>query len=295
MPVLKPVPVRRRIPNWDLEHRQEIVSNYKSYKWSVYLYKVTPESSTSASATTFQAAASYLNAKFPYSPDQYHASMHKTEGFIKGDSYATFLVLHNAAGPDTIDTGCGAFFSSTTFGYYEAGNDEGSEEITWKTLVPGQQAVVEEALRGREIVEVGKWGVEMKASEKRFHRAYWLAANMRPLGGLLNRSGGRRPVFQSGGMVQSPGYSVDGGMGSGDGGWSGTVVMRHGRGSGSGGFKGGTGLTEGMHFEYPGNEVDEDMLDSDDLEVGNDGIDISMEDSRLVWKQVLEDAKMVYE
>lgn len=32
-----------------------------------------------------------------------------------------------------------------------------------------------------------KWSFnEFKASEKRFHRAYWLAANMLPLKGLLN-------------------------------------------------------------------------------------------------------------
>jgi hypothetical protein len=42
-----------------------------------------------------------------------------------------------------------------------------------------------------------KWAPDMKASEKRFHRAYWLAANMLPLKGLLNHNREPEPVHDA--------------------------------------------------------------------------------------------------
>jgi hypothetical protein len=310
----EPIPLPWRIPDWDTEHDQDIVSTYESYKWSVYLYRLTPW--ITAMPEGLETAASWLNTKFPHSPDQYYISMHKTEGFIKDGDSTTFLVLHNAANPRTLEDGyvdltC---FSSTTFGFYEAedldlnvraeGDDDVPEKITWKTLGPGQRAVIDDAVVKLEIEEVGKWGIEMKASERRFHRAYWLAANMRPLGGLLNRAIlsaqkiKRETPDRDLGLDQSfEGSASEASPGGG----GGVVISRGGRASRSGSgstaarFKRGTGLTDGMVFGQIDDGYEEDVLDLEGLDVENDGIEISEKESKLAWKQVLEEAARVYD
>jgi hypothetical protein len=63
------------------------------------------------------------------------------------------------------------------------------EEIRWTTITPW----IPRFFRiNTDFVFKEKWNFDMpKASDKRLHRAYWLAANMLPLGGLLNHSGMR--------------------------------------------------------------------------------------------------------
>lgn len=60
-------------------------------------------------------------------------------------------------------------------------------EIHWTTISPSISTLFTEMQKKGNLKLKQKWTSDMpKASEKRFHRAYWLAANMLKLGGLLN-------------------------------------------------------------------------------------------------------------
>ncbi|EUC41847.1 hypothetical protein COCMIDRAFT_40014 [Bipolaris oryzae ATCC 44560] len=156
--------------------RQLITDKYEAYKWPVWHYEL-------RSGTRFDFAQSYIlewlekTTSFPQKP-KWHC--HVTTGFIKGGSRFSILILHNAANPfqwgPTAET-------TTTIGVYGR-YAHTHEEIHWTTITPWLVAPFTE---NTDLILKEKWGFDMpKASDRRFHRAYWLAANMQPLKGLLN-------------------------------------------------------------------------------------------------------------
>ncbi|KAJ5065351.1 hypothetical protein J3E72DRAFT_371759 [Bipolaris maydis] len=156
--------------------RQRITDKYEAYKWPVWHYEL-------RSGTRFDFAQSYIDycleraASLPQKP-KWHC--HITTGFIKGGTRFSVLVLHNAANPfqwgPTAET-------TTTIGVYGR-YAHTHEEIRWTTITPWRAALFNAS---SDLILKEKWDFDMpKASDRRFHRAYWLAANMLPLKGLLN-------------------------------------------------------------------------------------------------------------
>ncbi|EUC33780.1 hypothetical protein COCCADRAFT_4714 [Bipolaris zeicola 26-R-13] len=156
--------------------RQPITDKYEAYKWPVWHFEL-------RSGTRFDFAQTYINdwleqtTFFPQKP-KWHC--HITTGFIKGGTRFSVLVLHNAANPfqwgPTAET-------TTTIGVYGR-YAHTHEEIHWTTITPWR---ITQFRANPDFILKEKWDFDMpKASDRRFHRAYWLAANMLPLKGLLN-------------------------------------------------------------------------------------------------------------
>tara|TARA_R110002003_G_scaffold58_12_gene5209 strand:+ start:6175 stop:6822 length:648 start_codon:yes stop_codon:yes gene_type:complete len=122
-----------------------------------------------------------LKANLASTEHKWHT--HSSEGFISTGTRFSFIVLHNAVDP--FEWGA-ASESTTTIGVYGAHWYE-HEEIHWKTVTPHINYLLQWSVEIGAISIKKKWRCdEPKASEKRFHRAYWLAANLRDLKGLLN-------------------------------------------------------------------------------------------------------------
>lgn len=138
----------------------------------------------SASDTKFEFAETYVEdwlKENVYSSEGHKWHAHVTAGFIKDGNRFSILVLHNAANPfewgPPVET-------TTTIGVYGRFAHT-HDEIHWTTITPSIPDLFKERM---ELSVKQKWDCDMpKASEKRFHRAYWLAANMLPLKGILNR------------------------------------------------------------------------------------------------------------
>lgn len=162
------------------DRHQPITTNYEKYKWSVRLYAIDEHKAG------HQFAQSWLGEKFgPYgSQDGLKWHTHVTKGFIQGGDRLTFLVLYNAANPfewgnapkSTTSIGCYGFH------WYD------HSDIHWMTLATDLRATMKELVSNGTLMEVQNWNVDMKAKEKRFHKAYWLAARMSPLRNMLNRA-----------------------------------------------------------------------------------------------------------
>ncbi|KAL1592215.1 hypothetical protein SLS59_009871 [Nothophoma quercina] len=60
-------------------------------------------------------------------------------------------------------------------------------EIHWTTLAADQRHLFSQCIQAGWLVEKCKWTYDAKPTEKRFHRAYWLAANRQDMRGLLKR------------------------------------------------------------------------------------------------------------
>ncbi|KAF2682303.1 hypothetical protein K458DRAFT_456191 [Lentithecium fluviatile CBS 122367] len=165
--------------DWDLVN-QPIVSKYEDYQWSVKLYKIDLAKTKCRFAQAWLEVEVFgpLNASFK-------CFAHSTKGFIGGDADLThFVVLHNAADPFRFGPPA---MSTTTIGVYGLFYRD-AHMIQWKTFAPGLSSLLHDTLDKGLIKEVGRWGPNMKAKEKRFHRAYWKCANLEPLGALLNRN-----------------------------------------------------------------------------------------------------------
>jgi hypothetical protein len=118
-----------------------------------------------------------------YPNDFYKWHAHTTTGFIKDGTRLSVLVLHNAANPFTWGMASDSTTSVGVYGRYAHTHSE----IHWTTIAPGIGDFVKMCVDEGFWELKQKWHVDMqKASEKRFHKAYWLAANMLPLKGLLN-------------------------------------------------------------------------------------------------------------
>ncbi|KAH7395385.1 hypothetical protein DE146DRAFT_765241 [Phaeosphaeria sp. MPI-PUGE-AT-0046c] len=163
--------------DWDAMHLP-IARDYDDFKYSVYHYEV----QTSAG---YQYAQSWLedllNTNLEFGEHKWHA--HTSPGFIFNGTRLSVLVLHNAVNPfewnDTAD-------SSTTMGVYGIEHDE----IHWKTVAPGIKWIIDYSATPEvnTLALQQQWTCqERKASERRFHKAYWHAAARVPLRGMLNR------------------------------------------------------------------------------------------------------------
>ncbi|KAF2029624.1 hypothetical protein EK21DRAFT_112667 [Setomelanomma holmii] len=171
-------------PPTDWDHLpQAIVPDYEDYKCSVTLYEISPETQQ-----RYDFAQSWLEDLLkmnidPY-PKDYKWHTQSTLGMISNGTRFSLLVLHNATDP--FEWGAKSE-TSTTIGVYGA-HWYAHEDIHWKTISPGIGWLFQWCLEQGGIVVKKKWRCdEEKASEKRFHRAYWLAANMRDINTLLNR------------------------------------------------------------------------------------------------------------
>jgi hypothetical protein len=157
---------------------QAIIKVYEDYKWSITHYEV-----DSGGAYCF--AQSWLEDLFAMNirPGDYKWHAHSTWGFIKDGTRFSFIVLHNAADP--FEKGV-ASTSTTSIGVYGR-HWHDHEEIHWKTFAPDIHWLLQWCEEQKCISVKQKWTRDMpQASEKRFHRAYWLAATRGPLRGLLN-------------------------------------------------------------------------------------------------------------
>lgn len=109
---------------------------------------------------------------------------HVSQGFIENGGAQSIIVLCNATNPFEYDPVPDA---TTTIGVYGL-HWHMHAEIHWTTLASDVRWLLLAGLQQAYIKLEHRWASDSpKASEKRFHRAYWLAANRRDLGGLLNR------------------------------------------------------------------------------------------------------------
>ncbi|KAL1592526.1 hypothetical protein SLS59_009618 [Nothophoma quercina] len=164
-------------PNPD-EMPQAIVNKYEDYKWSVFRYELLAD---------FDHAERWLE-EFLYTtmPSEFqrrHCS-HISNGFIKDGGPRSLLVLHNAANPFEYEPPAESTTTIGVYGYHWFHHSE----IHWTTLGSDQRALLAHCVHAGVIEEKHKWTHDAaKATEKRFHRAYWLAANRRDVKDLLNR------------------------------------------------------------------------------------------------------------
>lgn len=162
------------------ELAQPIPIKYVDWKWSVYHYKVT-ETAGYAHAERWVEALFESNLVSEFNARH---STHVSQGFIQDGDRHSILVLHNAVNPFEYEPAPKSTITIGVYGYhwYE------HSEIRWTTIASDQRALLTRCV-GAGLIELKhKWTFDSpKAAEKRFHRAYWLAANRLLLGGLLNR------------------------------------------------------------------------------------------------------------
>ena len=166
-------------PDWD-DLCQPIVVHYEDYNWSVQHYEL------SSVKSGYDFAEAWLEGLYARQLDlksTHKRYSHVSKGFIPDGDRLSILVLHNATNPFHSATD-----SSTTVGVYgRYWHDH--NEIHWTTIAPGLRGLFDLCERTHFLREKHRWKVDMpKASDRRFHRAYWLAANCLGLGNLLNHS-----------------------------------------------------------------------------------------------------------
>jgi hypothetical protein len=154
---------------------------HENYKWSVFHYEL-------QSVSGFDYAESWIQQLFEVrlQPEYQHRHVsHITRGFIKDGTRYSILVLHNATNPFEYDTAPNATITIGVYGYHWYNHSE----IHWTTIASDQRQLLKDCVASNILVEKHKWTSDNpKATEKRFHRAYWLAANRHPLKGLLNHA-----------------------------------------------------------------------------------------------------------
>jgi hypothetical protein len=159
---------------------QHITNDYEEYKWPVKLYQLQVEKG-------YDFAECFLETHFQqnvYDSEQHKWHTHITKGFIKDADRLSILVLHNAADP--FEWGMPPE-STTSIGVYGLYAHEHAE-IHWTTIAPSIQEWFKLCSDHGFFTIKQEWRCNMKASDKRFHRAYWLAAKMLPLNRILNNS-----------------------------------------------------------------------------------------------------------
>ncbi|KAF9694475.1 hypothetical protein EKO04_007655 [Ascochyta lentis] len=159
---------------------QPIVDKYEDYKWSVCHYELQP-------TRGYDFAERWLEQLFEtalQSEYQRRRFCHVSKGFIKDGSRYSLLVLHNATNPFEYEPAPESTITIGVYGYHWYRHDE----IHWTTLGSDQRQLLEQCVEMDHLTLKHKWSTDTdKATEKRFHRAYWLAANRHDLKGLLNR------------------------------------------------------------------------------------------------------------
>lgn len=109
---------------------------------------------------------------------------HVSQGFIENGGPLSIIMLCNATNPFEYEPVPDA---TTTIGVYGLHWNR-HEEIHWTTVAKDVRWLLLGSLQAGYIKLEHRWASDdPNASERRFHRAYWLAANRRDLGGLLNR------------------------------------------------------------------------------------------------------------
>ncbi|KAF3044160.1 hypothetical protein E8E12_010515 [Didymella heteroderae] len=157
---------------------QPIVGKYEEYKWSVFHYQLQPKGYDFAERWFQELFETTLNAEY----NNRHVT-HVSQGFVKdGDRYS-IIVLHNATNPFEYEP---TPTSTITIGVYGC-HWYRHNEIHWTTLASDQRHLFVQCMQAGWIIEKDKWTHDAKPTEKRFHRAYWLAANRLDMKGLLNR------------------------------------------------------------------------------------------------------------
>lgn len=173
--VEKPAIAPEKQIDWDNIY-QPIVIGYEQYKWSVKVYEI------DVSKTGCEFAQSWLENVVSNLKSPPRIFAHTSTGFIKDGSASSLIVLHNATNPYEFGEQPKTTTTIGTYGYHWREH----QEIHWVTYAPGLGALFPMWEIEGSIKEVKKWTVDMKPIQKRFHRAYWLAANRRKLGNLLN-------------------------------------------------------------------------------------------------------------
>lgn len=176
-PVCQPSIIKPPPPTAD-ELSQAIVSKYEDYKWSVYHYQLQPKGYDFAERWFQELFDTTLNAEYT----ERHFS-HVSQGFIKDGDRHSILVLHNAANPFVYEPTPSSTITIGMYGYHWYQHNE----IHWTTLATDQRHFFVQCVQAGWLVEKYKWTHDAKPTEKRFHRAYWLAANRQDMKGLLNR------------------------------------------------------------------------------------------------------------
>jgi hypothetical protein len=163
--------------DWDTQP-QDITSRYKDYKYSIVLYQLNTECG-------YDFAQSWLENLFESNnlkPPNYKWHAHSTRGFIKDGDRLSFIALHNAADP--FEWGLPPT-STTSIGVYGRHWHQ-HDEIHWKTFAPDIRWLLDWCKQNCGISMKQTWRFDHdKAAERRFHRAYWLAARMEPIRDLL--------------------------------------------------------------------------------------------------------------
>lgn len=158
---------------------QPIVNDYDDYKWSVYHYELL--------SLGYDHAERWLEELFQGALQSTYTSRHVTHitrGFIQNGTRLSFVVLHNAANPFEHTPAPSSTVTIGVYGYHWHLHSE----IHWTTLASDERSLFKQCVDCGHLREVNKWTPDpSNAKERRFHRAYWRAANMLELGGLLNR------------------------------------------------------------------------------------------------------------
>jgi hypothetical protein len=235
------MPPPEKLPTWEA-FDQVIVSNHGDYKWPVFLYKIN-EKKFGCYAAKLWVEEKLSTLGFD---TEYKSSFHTTEGFLKDGDYLTFAVLHNAVDPFR----CGDSITTTTFGFCGSSPDE----LRWKTIMPCLRLKVEKWEAEGSIQQIKLWHPGLPPAERRFHRAYWLAANKRPLGGLLNRAKTDDLPTQVPESSEPEAALI---------------------------------YSDKMNA----NVLSDTDLEFDDSDVTNDGIDISSEEAAGIWQKCLEELR----
>lgn len=168
-----PLPTTDELP-------QPIVSKYEDYKWSVFRFEV-------LLSAGYDHAERWIQALFEstlQSAYQERHFSHISQGFIQDGTRLSIIALHNAANPFEYEPTPTSTVTIGVYGYHWYQHSA----IHWTTLASDQRALFSECVDRGLLAQTHKWTFDApKASERRFHRAYWLAANRLDLKGMLNR------------------------------------------------------------------------------------------------------------
>ncbi|KAI8942893.1 hypothetical protein NX059_000933 [Plenodomus lindquistii] len=164
---------------------QTITPSYPSYKWTITHFTLSPTQNYPYAQSFLDALTRHTLPSQPHHPYKWHT--HTTRGFIASGTQYSLLVLHNAANPFTWEPLPSSTTSIGVYGRFWFTH----EEIHWCTFAPDISGVLAVALQQGVLRVKGTWRADGETGEKRFHKAYWCAARMEPLGGLLRRGEGR--------------------------------------------------------------------------------------------------------
>lgn len=157
----------------------QISSVYGEYQSPVIVYRINTER-----ATSFTSAYDWVEAipallKENDLTTTYKTFKHITHGYIKDGDHLSIVVLQNASDPFP-----SSFYPRTTTSLGVYHNSE--RTITWTTITPHIPSLLLHCIEVDILKEVGRWDFPPPPAQLRFHKAYWLLANLKSLGGLLN-------------------------------------------------------------------------------------------------------------